>query len=393
MKQNNRIKTMKASDLKLDYTINDRFHGSLEVLPGVKVDTYAINLLLDQVVEAGQINEALYVDGKDNTVLRGMRRATVAKLIADNDAYPAELRKAMNSVPVIVYDDLTPNERLMLIHDKGDRKGLGRAELLAAIWRMYEQNFTEAEISVHQVYNVAKYTGNEKKLNTLPSDPTARNKQIQKWLHGTVGNFMLAGYDCGPRVRKAMLLTELAADGLLPKDKDGKEVVKPEWTVKRAHITDLVSARTEDSKADEWDGTNFSGPRFNAKLSEILSGVKPATPIDGEEDEKAGSAKTLAELKAFDGKAKSLIAKATLRIAANEKVFEFPELDAAAARWEQVGNLLAKYVSEFSNPLVTELVSAIVGMDNLANLDFLLQSYCEKPGTEPEVLDEMVVVN
>lgn len=394
MKQNNKIKNMKASDLVLDYTINDRFHGSLEVY-GVKVDTYSIDILGDGIKAAGQINVPVVVDGKDNTVLEGMRRITFAKrVVANPEAYSPELVAAMNRIPVIVYDDLTPGERLKLIHDKGDRKGLGRAETLKAVWTMYEQNFSEADISIHQVYNIAKYTGSESKLNALPTELSARNKAIKNWLHGTVGNYMLGGYDCGPRVRKAMMLTDLQSDGLLPKDADGNPTVKPEWTVKRKHVTELVAARTEDAKANEWNGTNFTGPRFNAKLSEIISGAESSSGGNGggSGDGTGAASMTIAELQKFDSRAHSLVAKATLKVAANQQVIEFPELDKAAARWEQVSNLLARYVTEFSDPTITDFASKVLGTDNLADLEAYFQSKCETPGTPTEA-GELVTAN
>lgn len=384
MKQNSKIKTMKASDLVLDLTANDRFHGSLEVLPGVKVDTYALPILRSAIVQAGQINVPLVIDGATNTVLQGNRRALIAQEIVKNpDAYPPELVANMNRIPVVVYDDLSPGERMRLIHDKGDRKGLGRAELLRAVWTLYEQNYSEAEIAVLQVYNIAKYTGNEKKLNTLPTDTAAREKAIKRWLHGTVGNYMLAGYDCGPRVRKCMLLTDLKADNLLPKDAEGNITVKPEWDLKRNHITDLVTARTEDANAGEWNSTTFSGPRFNAKLESYVN--PPANPANG-----AGSSgeettpKTLTELRAFDSKCQSAVAKETLKIAAGEKSMAFPDLDRAAARWEQVANLLRRYSTEFTDPMITGFVAQILGQDNLADLDAYLVALCQTPASREE---------
>lgn len=361
-----RNSTMSAGDIVIDTTMNDRFSANDNVMEGLdlKVDTYSLGMLLDEVVQAGRINTPLVIDGKTKKVLQGFRRASVAKKILANQAYAPELRKEMERLPVNIYSELTDQERSALIHDKGTEKGIGRAELIRSSWRMLEQGFSEKEISNHLRYEIARYTGNSAKLNGLPDDVSAREKIVQRWFHGTVGQYFIASYYLGPRVRKAVLLTELAADGLLPKDENGVATIRPEFVAKRGRIGELVTAAKQDREQKLWDDKTFTGPALNAKIAEYIeedtTGVKAS---------RGPKAMTQTELETF----RNTMAKSKIAIATANRVFgsvpEFPDLDQAAARWEAVGEILQRHVDNIASPQMRELASRILHTENLADFE------------------------
>lgn len=375
----NKTKFMSATDIIVNAAKNDRFHATQELTwlagSGLHVDTYSLGLLIDAIVKAGQVNEPLHVNGKTGEVLRGFRRTLAAQAILAGEGYSPELKKAMEKLPVVVYDDLTPAEEIEIIHDKGDRKNIGRSETLAAVWRMYEQNFSEKQISNHMVYSIADYTQNRDLINNLPKEVSAREDAIKEWLHGTVGNFMLAAYDCGPRVRTAVMLADMYADGMLPKDADGKpKDINLEFGIKgiRNKVARLVKAKTADRAAGEWNGTNFTGPRFDKTFQEILDKV-PATPATPATPEGPKSM-TFAEIDKKKDSAKSQVAKAAMAVAQNKVVMEYPDLDSAAARWEEVSLLLIRYYERIQDTLLRDVLSALVSQKDMAELEKVLES-------------------
>lgn len=357
--------TMSADEIAIDYSLNDRFSSTENVIEGLdlKVDTYSIGELLDQVVEAGAIHTPLVIDGKTKQVLQGFRRATVAQRILANQAYSAELRNAMKRLPVNIYSDLTDNERSSLIHDKGVSKGVGRAELIRSSWRMIKQGFSEKEISNHLRHEIARYTGNSSKLNTLPDDVQAREKMVQKWFHGTVGQFFIASFLLGPRVQNAVILSALTEDNLIPKDDNGVPTMKPEFVAKRGRILELTAAAKQDKEANLWNSTKFTGPAFEAKIAEYIT--EDTTGVSAPKV----TAMSKAKLEEFvNTSCKSAISRATANRVYGP-VPEFPDLDTQAARWEAVQPILERYVENIANDEVREVVARILHTENLVELD------------------------
>lgn len=360
--------TMSADEIQVDYSMNDRLSATENVIPGLdlKVDTYSIGELLDQVVEAGAIHTPLVIDGKTKQVLQGFRRATVAKRILSNDAYPAELRNAMKRLPVNIYTDLTDTERSSLIHDKGVSKGVGRAELIRSAWRMKSQGFSEKEISNHLRHEIARYTGNSNKLNSLPDDVVAREKQVQKWFHGTVGQYFIASYLLGPRVQNAVMLTALSEDNLIPKDENGVPTMRPEFVAKRGRILELTAASKQDREQKAWNDAKFTGPAFEAKIAEFIT--EDTTGVSAPKV----SAMSKAKLDEFvNTSCKSAVSRAAANVVYGP-VPEFPDLDQAAARWEAVDVLLRRYVENIANDEIRDVVARILHTENLVELDNFL---------------------
>jgi hypothetical protein len=157
MSLNHKLKSMKVTDIKVDLTKNVRLAADFEVA-GQKVDTYDLSSMIDQIVAKGGIMTPIVLNGNDQ-VLQGFRRTLAGqKILLDPEKYVsdpdmrADLIRSLHKVPVDVYPNLTDKEELDLINDHGDRKGIGRTELVRTVWNLSRAGWSEAEIA-NQLYH------------------------------------------------------------------------------------------------------------------------------------------------------------------------------------------------------------------------------------------------
>jgi hypothetical protein len=363
---------VKITDVVVALEKNVRLAVNFEVA-GQKVDTYDLPDMIDQIIAGKGIRTPLVLNG-NLEVLQGFRRALAGQAImldparyVSDEKQRKELVEALNSVDVIVYPNLTADEELVLINDHGDRKGIGRTELVRIVWRLYEQGYNGGRISNLQHYALAEYTGNVKKLNELANMSVSdRNERIKRWFHGTVDNFLIAAYNMGPRIRDALLITEMRTDGLIKKDSD----VKPLFVVKRDRIVQLSKAKTQDEEAGKWDNAAKTGPAFEELVQKFITEDETGktTPAD------TRLSKANLEERATSAFSNSF--RAAFSIAAGKPSPEAPDLDRLAADAEAKFNLINKHYNQIANPTVKDVLGRVVHAAPNDFEQFLLQM-CE----------------
>lgn len=253
-------------------------------------NNYDLATMREQIVQAGRILKPLIVEETEEglIVLSGNRRTRGGQELWENhqlitaillnmaeterDAGKRETMKKtivdltnavvdqLGKVDVYVYKGLSEEERLMLIMDHGSEKPISRTEVVNCCWRMDRQFFSEGDIIRLTYFALAKFTGNERKLSEVPTEAKAREAFLRKWLHGTVGNFILAAHKMGDYVRTQFILTMRAEDGLL------REGEKVEMRCTRDRITQLSATKTKEKEV--WSPDKGS-PDFNAMVEKF----------------------------------------------------------------------------------------------------------------------------
>jgi hypothetical protein len=209
-------------------------------------------------------------------------------------------------------------------------------------------------------------------LSSLPpAGSPERYKAIKDWFHGTLGNFMLTVLSMGQRVQDALLITEMRTDGIIKKDDDGNYLVNPEFKVTRDRIKVLSEARTQDSKAGEWDADTASGPRFNAKIDEFIK--EDANGGPARQTDARMSLKDL-EARGQAGIFKSKAVRSAFKVAAGVKDADLPKLDELAARGESVFALIDKHLDNLTDPRMQEILARVRQADPVDFESFLLEN-------------------
>ena len=213
-------------------------------LPQIEEGIYSMGRITDPIhVEERKVEgekQPVYI------VLRGNRRTWGGQNIFKRADCPADLKANLEKVECIVYSDLDEKERLQLVVDHGSQKPISRSEVVEGVWRFMRQGFSEIDIMLVLYFAIAKFTGNEKKLNEIPTSGKDRTEFLRSWLHGTVGNFIIAAAKMGEYVRQQFVLTHKDEDKLLPKG------VKVEMRTSRDRIKKLSAAKSFDTAHGGW---------------------------------------------------------------------------------------------------------------------------------------------
>lgn len=238
-------------------------------------DDYDVPSMKEEIVQAGRILEPLHI-AEDGTVLKGNRRTMSAQELVADPKCPQDLLKALSVIDVFVYSDMTDKEKTELILDHGSQKPLTRVEIVKATWRLQKQMYSERDIIVLLYNQLARYTGNTRKAYEAQALPAGeeREKFLKSWLHGTVGNYIMAAGQMGEFVREQFLLTDLAIDRALTEDE--KKQVK--FATSRDRINKLASAKKADKEKGGWTVAE-GGVTFNKLLEDYIAedagGKKP----------------------------------------------------------------------------------------------------------------------
>lgn len=276
-------KTVSAKQLTVDESVNVREHNR-----------YKLPIMQEQICVAGRIIEPLVLEQhpeKGLLVLKGNRRTLAAKGMVEDPtiitailvamaeqetdarkaeemkrnvaAKQAEILENLGKIEALVYSDLTNDERDSIIMDHGTVLTLCRTEVAKCVARMAKSGKSEMEI-IRTLYSaLAGYTGNAKKLAEVEAikDQRAKEKALSTWLHGTVGNQILAALGMGPYIWEQFILTRRSEDRLL---EDGEKV---EMWCSSKRITELSAAKSEDKKGKGWDPER-GGEKFNALITQ-----------------------------------------------------------------------------------------------------------------------------
>lgn len=247
-------KNISVMDITVDFDQNVRLK-----------DQYDIPQMCDGILAAGRIINPISVEElKDDNgkvvykALRGNRRTIGGQTVYQDPATPAEVKAALGKMEVLVYKDLSEQERMALIVDH-DQKSLSATEVVLTIWRLVKMMYTEKDIAVMCYFLLAKYTGNERKLNELPTNAADRAKKLTAWFHGTLGNYIMAVQRMPEYVREAFIMTHKLKDGIVKKDEVNLPV-----KVNQARVTLLSKAKTADTNTGMWNDVE-GGPAFKAE--------------------------------------------------------------------------------------------------------------------------------
>ncbi len=280
-----------------------------------ETNNYDLETMCEQIVQQGKIVSPITCEETPDgpLVLRGNRRTRAGQLLVadpnkissillriadqERDSTKAAAMKAtlaedtaaildgLNKVDIHVYKDLSEEERMMLVMDHGSEKPISRAEITTCVWRMDKSFFSESDIIRLCYYALAKFTGNERKLMEVPTEPKAREAMLRKWLHGTVGNFLLAANRMGEYVRQQFFLTRRDEDNLLGPDE------KVEMRCNRDRIEQLSKAKNEEKDTWEAPGSKFNEliEKFKGEDSGKVAKEDKTRPSSKELKDKAGS--------------------------------------------------------------------------------------------------------
>jgi hypothetical protein len=331
-------------------------------------DNYDLESLRPQVIAKGGITNPPVVeelpDGK-YMVLQGNRRKRVCDLIVSDPSSPADIVKAVEKLECIVYSGLTDEERDALIFDHGETRPLNREETVLSVWRLFKQFKSEKEIGQRLYYMLARYTGNEKKLNGLPTDAAARDKYLSTWFRGTLGQYMLSAATMTDEVRESMILTARKEDGRL---KEGESVP---FLATRDRIVKLSKCRTADEKAGGWDSVN-GGESFNKAIVEFKDEDAGKATAGGKK-----SRPTVKDLTDRVAMFKSAPLKAAFQVAAGDDSAgaALLSMDESIHRQTVVSDVIAKAIPNVKDAHVRALLITIIGSGPAADVESALAPF------------------
>jgi hypothetical protein len=349
MSMNHSTKAIKVDKLRSSDNVNVRFSAD-NPLYGVKVDLYDLVTMKDQIRTVGRVLEPLSVEELDDgtyMVLRGNRRFRAVLQLLNDPNSSKELLDNIKELICDVYRKLTPDERSTLINDHGARKRLSKAEIIHAVWQLKAAGYSNSDIAVRQLYNLASFTGQERLLETLPQAEPARQQAINKWLNGALNGNILPMAGMPQRVKDAYIQTYLLEEKKLP---DG---VKPEFKIDTKRRRDLISARKVDQDALLWN-VDTGGPTFNELIQKFIDEDTKGTAPDNN--------KTLGfkKLKELQDQYRSTLTRAAFSIAMSKPVDNMAAMDSEAARLEKIVGLLIHGMDNIKDDNLKGFAAAIL---------------------------------
>jgi hypothetical protein len=331
-------------------------------------DNYDLESLRPQIIGKGRIVNPLVVEPMADgmyMVLQGNRRLRCALMIIADPAAPADVKAALAKLDCNVYEGLSDEERDALIFDHGESRPLNREETLLGVWRMFKGFKKEKDIGERMYYQLARYTGNEKKLNQLPPNVADRTRYLSTWFRGTLGQYMLSAATMTDEVREAMVMTARKEDGRL---KEGETVP---FTASRERIVELSKCRTADEKAGGWDNVK-GGESFNAAIQRYKD--EDANRAQKPEKSKRPSVKALTDAA---GLYKSAALKAAFAVASGDDTAgaALLTMDDAIHRQTIVAEILVKAIPAVADQNVKSLLTALVGSGPAADVEAALAPF------------------
>ena len=319
-------------------------------------EDYDVPSMIDEIKRAGCLLEPVHAIQETNQILKGNRRITAVQALLADPTLPKDLRKELEKVDVIFYQGLTPEEITELVLDHGSQKSLSRVEIVNACWRLQKQMYTEKDTIILMYHLLARYTGNPQKANEAAtmSEGPARTKFLTDWLHGTVGNYILAAGRMGEFVREQFLLTDAAMDRKLTDEETKKLVCK----MGRDRINQLASAIKKDKENGSWNQKDH-GTEFDKKIAEFI--LKDA---GGGTSTTTATKPTVTQMENAAGAMKSSLSNIYLHCAGKldkSKAVEIDELDIELDRLDALKQTLRESVdrvdlkSKFGGGEVREL--------------------------------------
>jgi hypothetical protein len=339
------IHKVSALNLTVDHGVNFRDSNG-----------YDLPNMIEEIKAAGRIIEPIHYRKEDKVVLRGNRRIAAAQALLKDPTINPELRKALESIEAFSYEGLDERSTTELVLDHGSQKPLSRVEVIKATWRLQRLMYSEKDIIVLCYQQLAKFTGNARKAweaSQLPPGD-ARDKVLSTWLHGTVGNFLLAVGQMGELLREQLLLTELEKDRNLTDD----EKKKVKFRVDRARVTELTKAKNKDKGGPGWT-VDAGGPEFNALVEKFIK--EDAAPDNGNKKKKdRPDVETVQSAADAMQSGMGLAMRAAIGKLADGEKSKLDSLDAEYHRRDKVFAILSASVPNIKDETLSKLLTAIL---------------------------------
>ncbi len=372
-----------AKDIQIEKLLqnpdNLRFSGG-SVVDGVKVtDTYNVGTMKDVIRAEGGIPGRLVVEDNGDgtfTTLAGNRRLRAAKEMVIDPSITVELVEVLKKLPCNVYKDLTERQRRDLVNDQRSQKYM-RSEVDVHIWRLQSAGYTFPEIAEYIWPQFATYAGQgAQKLVEIEQcgSDADRKKVITTWLKGSVDNVILRCGKLGPRVRKAMLLYDMALDGISPikgTDEKGQPIYElAEFKPTQGRCAELWKAQ----KADPNWTPEAGSPEFNALINKYILQDKGINPDTGEMLSAAPARASVELLNDQTKRTQSKACKVALEFAKGLKPLHYADVDNIAYRMEQCHEVMLKHRETITNAAVLEIVQGVLTNDPAA-LELILVKF------------------
>lgn len=341
--------TVKASEVIVDRDFN------------VRLD-YDLESLLESVVRAGRITDPVHIWKKDDgtlTVIRGNRRISVCHLIlANKDEYTKELLAEMERIPAIFYEGLSDKQAFDLVLDQGDQKSLNKAEIAKAVWRCLDQGMELDTLYFKMYQALALFTGRLKKAHDFEAIKSFAEKKkfLKDWFKGTVDQFLVYAWKCGPMVKEQVILNLLS--GTRPLTEEEKSRVRFDAT--RKVVVELYNAYANDTKAGKWNARKHSGPEFEEIVAKHESIYTDGPQAIEDDKPKRMTYKTLEGMaEQFRSSDLKTMAQGIL----GKEVINLISLDEEAYRLELVFETLRELQNDLKG-VKKEVVQAILSLDH-----------------------------
>lgn len=323
-------------------------------------EDYDVPSMIEEIRHAGRVLEPLHVQFETQTVLKGNRRLSAVQALLADPKLPSDLRESIEKLDVIYYEGLDQKELTEIVLDHGSQKALTRVETVLACWRLQKLMYSEDEVITLLYHMLARFTGNMQKAyeaSAIPEGP-ARKEFLKKWLHGTVGNYILAAGTMGEFVREQFILTERAADRKLTDDE--KKLVK--FQTGRDRINKLASAKKKDKEANGWNPSD-GGTEFNAKIQEFIAEDNGSAPTPARRPSPSDMTKTSESMKSR----LSLAYQHCAGTLPEEQRIEIDALDSELYRFQEIQKAVRPILDrieigrKFSGAEVREVLKFFIG--------------------------------
>ncbi len=368
--------------LTVDPTLNVRMRKGSNVFGvTVNVDGYDLPTMMSQIEDRKKILEPIHVSKRADgsyVVLRGNRRTLAGQMLLNAPDTTPELRHELQNTRVLVFQNLTLEEEREKVMDQNS-KPFSRSEIIRYAWSLRQngQSFERIALDNFEMWGNfgrnARTVAKLAEIRAIPeNDLPARKKAIRTWLRGTVDEYVLPGFDLGPIVQKAMMLSEMQLDGLLT-DQDEKPYF---YTTRdgQARMKALGQAREKDGS--KWN-PHTGGENFNALIETYHKADFPAPGADPVETDKK-KRPSLAELKIRQNACKSSPARMAFSIAQGNEEKDFTERDDALSLIEAKESLFLQFAENLdANATVglRDILTQIFLRDNVLDFKQLLEKH------------------
>lgn len=322
--------------------------------------------------------------------LQGHRRSDAVAYIREHKAdFSYELVQSLENVPVTYFEG-TEEQAEEQVFDQGASLQAAPAEVVNAIYRLFDRGYEEIEITAKLFQQIGKilYPGDGAKVReyaALPIGSAERTDYIREWLHTKVGSYFIKAKKLGPWVANQVLYRYKVADKILAdgevydlpistgqmnrlskawtrdsavKDKETKEPREATWT---GPVVDVMTTTGEDGavKVDIEGG----GLYFNELLESLIVAHKdPSSAKEANAKAAEVEGPKMITKKALESRKDSYISDAvknTIAVVLGSRDVNLNAVDLEAYRIQKVFAKLAELEAVCEDEGFTAFIKAI----------------------------------